>query len=297
MTTRSDGVVTSWLFSEYVYDPDGNFVGILQQRRRLEAQANGATRIYQSCVPRLKSDAHPLRALEGEWIYDITREGRIRRHVGPDVVGTGLKWGPDALTLRGVWPRFGHNFTQFSIHIAPNRQVTGGKVFNAGECIANLIGIGVPEVIGTESPYPTFTNPMLPQEIALTWSGTALIFDPGYRVQAEYNVIRQFTPLGWRDQLEGGKPTVINLEDMGQRWRITGSGEGVVKRYGWGLEATRYFTPSPQIERSAMGELWQYETSEVLDATSKTLISMTYSYTDSVFAQVSITKLKPNTIV
>jgi hypothetical protein len=296
MTTRSDGFMGSWLISEYLYTPDGTFVGILQQRRRMEPQPDGSTRVFQSCVPRLKIEDHPMAAFEGEWVYDIGRDGRYRRYYGPDMIGTGLKWGPDSLTGRGIWPRFGHNFTSFSVMIAPDRQIIGGRYFNAGECIANMIGIAVPELLGVDNPYPAFTNPVNPAEIAQTWSGTVLIFDPGYRVQAEYNMIRQFTPHGWTDQVEGGTQAQFMLDEMADRTLIRGSGAGVAKRYGWCVETTSIDTPEAGISRTANAEVWQRDSIDVLDAASKTLVGITQSYMDGLFAQINIIKLKPNTI-
>ncbi|MBX3082828.1 MAG: hypothetical protein KF716_14410 [Anaerolineae bacterium] len=296
MTIRLENFAGSWLVSEYVYNPDGTFVGILQQRRRMEPQADGSTRVFLSCEPRLKIENHPISAFEGEWVYEIGRDGRYRRYLGPDMLGTGLKWGPDALTGRGIWPRFGHNFTNFSLTIAPNRQIFGGRYFNAGECIANVMGVAVPELMGIENPYPAFTNPTRPADIAQTWSGTVLIFDPGYRVQAEYNMIRQFTPQGWMDQVEGGTQTQFIMDEAYDRLLISGSGVGVAKRYGWCIETSTIDTPSENGQHTLGGEVWQRDSIDVLDAASKTLIGFTQSYVDGLFAQINIFKLKPNTI-
>ena len=58
------------------------------------------------------------------------------------------------LTARGMWTRFGYNFTSFSMLVNPNRQVTGGKFFIANEEIATIVGVAVPENEG----YPEMTD-------------------------------------------------------------------------------------------------------------------------------------------
>ncbi|MBX3061622.1 MAG: hypothetical protein U0528_20145 [Anaerolineae bacterium] len=277
-----------WLLSNYVFDADGHYVGLIHQRRRLEQRSDGTTRILQICEPHLRVPNHPMAAFAGEWTFDLSYEGRIRRYQGPDMIGAGLAWGNDALTARGVWPRFGYNYTSFSVLISPERQITGEKFYKAGQLVANVIGIGVPEVVDAGvNPFPAFGNPIKPQEIASTWHGTSAIFDPGWRVQAQGNVIRLYGGESWRDQVELGSQSAVELHPDGDSYRVRGTMEGTAKRSGWLLEYSAV---------SIAHEVWQQDTVEVLDSGSKTLVTLTHAYVDGALAQVTITRFKPNLI-
>ncbi|MCG8349502.1 MAG: hypothetical protein MI924_17185 [Chloroflexales bacterium] len=39
----------------------------------------------------------------GEWVFDLTAEGRVRRYHGPGVLGVGLEL--DGGNEGGLWPR------------------------------------------------------------------------------------------------------------------------------------------------------------------------------------------------
>jgi hypothetical protein len=155
--TTSVGFLGDWLVSEYIYTPAGDYVGLVRQRRRLQPLDAGNIRVIQMCEP--VETAAPLSAIGaqvaavmnrrvGEFVFDLQLAGRARHYLGPDVIGGGFSWREGALTARGLWPRFGCNFTSFSILLHPERQVTGGKFFVANEEIATIVGTAVPEQQG-----------------------------------------------------------------------------------------------------------------------------------------------------
>ena len=86
----------------------------------------------------------------GDWVFDMEVDGRQRRYLGPDVVGTGTEWQPGAMTGRGVWPRFGYEFESYSVLLAPDRQLTGGFFSLAHRSVADIVGVAVPESAGVE---------------------------------------------------------------------------------------------------------------------------------------------------
>lgn len=171
------GFVGDWLVSEYVYTPAGEYVGLVRQRRRLEP-ADGRLRVVQVCEP--VERAADLSALGretaavmdrrvGEFVFDLALEGRARRYLGPDVVGGGVAWAEGVLTARGLWPRFGYNFTSFSMVLGPTRQITGGRFFVANREVAVIVGVAGP----SDADYPALTPPT-----PRVWAGLRGTFTP-----------------------------------------------------------------------------------------------------------------------
>lgn len=172
MTTTFLG---DWLVSEAIYTPAGEYVGVVRQRRCLQPLAAQKIRVIQICEPvetavNLSPQATQTAAIMnrrvGEFVFDLQLAGRARHYLGPDVIGGGFSWLEGVLTARGLWPRFGCNFTSFSILLNPERQVTGGKFFIANEEIATIVGTAVPEAQGypeleltTDGRPPTALNP------------------------------------------------------------------------------------------------------------------------------------------
>lgn len=162
---NASGFVGDWLVSEYVYTPAGEYAGLVRQRRCLK-RANGSVRVVQVCeplerAPNLSPLGHETAAVMdrrvGEFVFDLAPEGRARRYLGPDVVGGGAAWAEGVLTARGLWPRFGYNFTSFSMLLNPTRQVTGGRFFVANREVAVIVGVAGPGDAG----YPTLAAPTL----------------------------------------------------------------------------------------------------------------------------------------
>ncbi len=154
--------VGDWLVSEYVYTPAGEFVGVIHQRRALQPQGD-VIRVIQYCEPVIVADGISEQAQVtvnimdkrvGEFVFDLKIVGKARHYLGEDVIGGGFSWRDGVLTAKGLWPRFGYNFTSFSMLLNPKRQVTGGKFFLANEEVATIVGLAVPEDEG----YPEFVD-------------------------------------------------------------------------------------------------------------------------------------------
>lgn len=154
--------IGSWLVSEYLYTPAGEFAGIIHQRRLLQPQGD-VIRVIQHCEPVIVADGISEQAQAtinimnkrvGEFVFDLKLIGKARHYLGEDVIGGGFSWRDGVLTARGLWTRFRYNFTSFSILLNPNRQVTGGKFFSANQEVATIVGLAVPEHEG----YPEFKD-------------------------------------------------------------------------------------------------------------------------------------------
>ena len=154
--------IGDWLVSEYLYTPSGEFVGVIHQQRKLQP-ADDSIRVIQITEPvqlaknistNAKETAKVMDKRADESIFDLKLVGRSRQYLGPDVIGGGFSWHDGILTAKGLWPRFGYNFTSFSMLLNPQRQVTGGKFFIANEEVATIVGLAVPEAEG----YPEFKD-------------------------------------------------------------------------------------------------------------------------------------------
>jgi hypothetical protein len=153
MAAGPDPFLGAWLVTEHVFDPGTHrHLGDVHQRRTLRREDDGRLHITQVCAPGPTLDGHPMAGFAGEWTFTIEVDGATRRYLGPDVVGEGTEWSPGALTGAGRWPRFGHDFTSWSVLVAPGRQLTGGT-FTAddGTPVAVIVGVAVEQVVGAGS--------------------------------------------------------------------------------------------------------------------------------------------------
>lgn len=165
--SKTDRFGGAWLVSEYVFNPDGTFAGIVKQRRYVELLDEGRFRVLQICEPGPELSSHPMGGFKGEWVFDMEVEGDDRHYLGPDVVGMGTQWRPGAMTGAGVWPRFGHEFSSYGVLVTPERQLTGGFFSLAGRSVADIVGVAVPEAAGIE---PTLDLDALLPEVGEDWT-------------------------------------------------------------------------------------------------------------------------------
>jgi hypothetical protein len=140
----SDKFTGNWLVTEYVHHPDGAFLGIVRQKRRLVKLEN-TIRVIQDCEISPELANHPMKDFAGHWEFDIERKERFRFYQGPDVLGLGVSWGENYIEGSGKWPRFGYDFKSFSLLVSPERQLTGGTFSKEHEPMAVIIGVARPE--------------------------------------------------------------------------------------------------------------------------------------------------------
>lgn len=275
----SDKFLGAWLVTEYVYNPNGRFVGIIHQRRELEQLENGNIRVTQHCQPEASLAEHPMGGFTGTPVFDLQVDGRFRRYLGPAVIGTGVPWSEGVMTGSGVWPVFGHNFRSFAFLAAPNRQLTGGKFFNATEMVANIVGVAMPE---TETDiYPELDGPTFANECAPIWQGTYRTVLPDGEVLQEESCERRYTENGrWRDII-GEQDYLFDIQErmLGQVKDETFI--GIAKRTGWMLEAEL-------VEKN--GRSLQIQ--EVLDGRFGHLASLRHWYRDGKLEQVEVIQLR-----
>jgi hypothetical protein len=273
----SDRFLGSWLVSEYVYNNDGAFVGIVRQRRELLQLENGRIRVIQHCTPQDSLKDHPMGKFVGEWVFELSVEGRARRYHGVDVIGTGLTWGEGAMTGKGLWPRFGHNFVSYAVTPNVNRQITGGKFFNATQLAANIAGLAVNE--SESSSYPEFVGAQWAGDVSSTWRGTLRTVNASGEVLAETELTRQYQGAGWA---ESGAGVTATLEKESDHFKVSGTVNGIAKQFGWMLEIVGVSEPQTTIEMM-----------EVLDNASGNLIGLRRWQTDEALTHMQVIKLKP----
>ena len=170
--------IGSWLVSEYLYTPSGEFAGIIRQRRLLQPQGD-VIRVIQHCDPVLVADnvseqaeatINIMNKRVGEFVFYLKLVNKARHYLGEDIIGGGFSWKDGVLTAKGMWTRFPYNFTSFSMLLNPRRQVTGGKFFHANEEVATIVGLAVPEDEG----YPEFVD----GEMAENYKGERYTISP-----------------------------------------------------------------------------------------------------------------------
>jgi len=161
----SDRFLGAWRVTEYVYSPGGALLGEVRQVRQVHEQPDGALRVVQHCTPSDSLADHWMSRFAGEWVFTLTREGDIRRYHGPDVVGYATQWSPGMITGRGMWPRFGCNFTSFSATLNEQRQLTGGTFSRAGEIVAVIVGLGVADRDGKSNDWPILEDYAAPSSL------------------------------------------------------------------------------------------------------------------------------------
>lgn len=268
----------AWQVSEYVYTAEGALAGVARQLRRLTRLENGDLRVWQWCAP-CEFD-HPLGARVGEYVFDLRPTGRARRYLGPDVIGSGWTWGEGAVTGQGLWPRFGHTFTSFSVQTGPARQITGGKFFRGGVLAANIAGLAAPE--GEGASWPEFTGPVWPGDVAAEWRGTRRVVAADGVVLAEHPVLRRYHAAGW--ETLGPEAEQVQLSGAGPSQRLTLGADlhGLARQSGWLWEAEAH-----DVMGVAVGLM------EVLDNAGGQVIGLRRWWRDEAIFRVEVVRLTP----
>lgn len=228
----SDKFLGSWLVSEYVYEPNGRFAGIIRQRRELAQLDNGHIRVTQHCYPEATLDGHVMAQFAGKWVFELSVNGRYRHYHGPAVVGYGIAWGEGSMTGSGLWPQFGHNFRSFAL--LGHRQLTGGQFFNASEMVANIIGVGIAEDSGSDWPILSQRHWLETK----SWRGTLQSLHPTTPSQPLARIY-QGQEGDWVWEERQGQTTQFHLH-LHRRadgcWEITGYGAPGQKLAGLGRQ-------------------------------------------------------------
>ncbi len=290
----SDNFTGRWLVSEYVYNPDGTFVGIIHQHRHLEPRDDGRLRVIQRMQTPPELNDHAMGGFAGEWTFDLIRQGVVRQYHGPDVIGSGMPYGESAIIGQGIWTRFGHNFISFALMPTPQRQITGGKFFNAGHMIANIIGIAYPEVTDAPDHWAEFKGTQFPANIDTQWVGEAALYAVTGKLKIENVVTRTSDDQTVTETYANGQMFMLDHQPSGDglhdlRGTLTMPGGtaqqplyGKSKRYGWLQESVLYTPQSTRID-----------TMEFLDNDSGLLLLLRQWFQRGVLHHVEIITLQP----
>lgn len=260
----SDAFTGAWLVTEYVYNPDGLFVGYIYQRRMLQSDEDGLLTVYQQCLPQLHDTAHPMAYFEGEWVFRLSRDGRHRRYLGPDVVGEGIAWGADIITGHGFWPRFGHTFNSFGVMLSPQRQITGGRFYKNGQLVAFIIGLAVPERADEPDAYPHFVAARLPLATSSIWQGERVLYEASGHIRAQGPLTRRYHQDGWEDNYAEEAFCPIVCQTEGRVWRVTSPWQGFLQVGDFWLAGDVYNADG--------GQYWL----EIMDGATATLLRLVH---------------------
>lgn len=265
-----------WLVSEYIFGNDGAYLGVNRQQRELEQIAADRIRVVQRCEPEPALAEHPMGAFAGEWQFDLTVDGQVRRYHGPDVIGGAVGWAEGAMTGRGVWPRFGHNFASWSLMLGPDRQLTGGRFFNAAQCVAHIVGVGQLAESAQGQAYPALRLECVPADLATEWRGMRTRFDAAGACLGEEAVTRTYSREGWR---EAGWEVV--LAGRGPCYRVEGTAlRGIAARTGPMLELEAVLDDGTQVTMM-----------EVLDAATRSLVGIHRLWRDEQMLRLAVVRM------
>lgn len=262
----SDKFQGQWLVSEYVFEQDGRFIGIVHQKRRVVPQDNGKIRVIQDCYPDAALAGHAMQSFAGHWEFDLMVEGRNRHYLGPAVVGIGQAWGKNATTGKGIWPKFGHNFQSFGIVPEVNRQLTGGSFYNAQEVIAKIIGLAYPEEQGSENEWPMFPENYQAALISKRWAGIAYRYDAMGKEMDEFRIQKEIDDLNEQDLYQNDE-SIHLISDSGILQGQYAYKAEVSELYG---KQKQYGPYTERVLFDALGREIQYQM--ILDADKKQLL-------------------------
>lgn len=185
----SDNFTGRWLVTEYVFNPDGSFAGVVKQKRHLEHLSDTRLRVIQDCEPSSDLVNHPMNRFRGFWEFDLEVNGHHREYLGKDVIGTGFSYGEKTMIGQGVWTRFGYNFTSFGFLLTPHRQLTGGTFFHANQMVARIVGVACPETKDSPDDFTELRHDISAQTLAIQWRGTLVRYDSSGDLVQETEVL------------------------------------------------------------------------------------------------------------
>lgn len=278
----SDRFAGAWAVREYVFDPAGNALGTVAQRRRVVAQPGGGLRVMQDCTPDPLLAGHPMASFVGHHEFDLSREGAVRRYHGPDVIGSAVCYGDGAMCGRGVWPQFGYNFRSWSVMLGGERQLTGGRFSRAGEPMAVIVGIGVP---ARNSSSPVLAEPMAPSRAASQWRGSCASYGPDGSVVGESSLRRDYAAASYVER--GQRPVSLELSRGSGAVKVAGTSRGravigFARRYGW--------VSCYELASSDGGAI---DTIEAFDPSTSTLVGFRRHRDAYTITRVDVIRLQP----
>ncbi len=283
----ADKFLGAWRVTEYVYNPDGSYAGIIQQRRELEELENGRIRVTQHCMPNNDLAKHAMGKFTGIPVFELSVNGRIRHYHGPAVIGTGLAWGDGTMTGRGLWPQFEHNFRSFAILATPERQLTGGQFFKATEMVANIVGVAMPEDQLSVDEWPQLGGGYWPTP--MDWEGTIQEVLPDGTVQSEKSLVRHYD-LDDESNTFHIEETIDNTDQFKTQISIKQNHVELIGKRLCGLGKT--FGASMQAEMTSDLGL-DMSLMEVLDMEKGHLVGLREWFTNGLLEKMEVVKLQP----
>ena len=129
MNESGDRFLGRWAVLESVYSSKGDYLGEVSQERVLTQLPKKVLLVSQTCHPSESLLSHAMGRFSGHFEFELEKIGADRLYAGPDVIGGATEVLSGCLLGQGVWPRFGYNFTSWSIKVDEVCQLTGGRFF------------------------------------------------------------------------------------------------------------------------------------------------------------------------
>jgi hypothetical protein len=197
---------------------------------------------------------------------------------------------------RGVWPHFGWSFTSWSVLVAPNRQLTGGRFHRGGSPMATIVGVAAPEKNGkaggvsprrsvtpSNDEAPALGEVKWPGQHAQAWRGRLTRVDSQGNVIAEEPTWRRYaSPYQW---YAPAFSAAFSAE--GDAWALEGAVAGrslcgFSRRFGWMMES-----------EAVVGDDTIVESMEVFDETEGHLVVLQRWYVDQTLQRAEVMRLRP----
>jgi hypothetical protein len=148
--------------------------------------------------------------------------------------------------------------------VTPERQITGGKFYNAGELVANIVGVAVPETLDSQDAFPTLSGATWAGNIAARWHGEQSSYDAdGCKTDAF--VTRRYQSDEWQETLNiygAESVTTTRLESLNTRLLAMRTGKsnsvGIAKRSGPLLDLHMHSADNHNISSEILDSLGGY---------------------------------------
>tara|TARA_B100001094_G_C18148989_1_gene782526 strand:- start:830 stop:1666 length:837 start_codon:yes stop_codon:yes gene_type:complete len=171
----SQTFVNEWCVREFVFNPDGEFIGEVAQRRHLRDLGDSRIEVVQDCEPEARLNDSIMSSFSGRFKFDLKLDGERRIYLGPDVFGEGVSVCDQVMVGSGIWPHFGYNFKSYALVNKNGVQLTGGQFYNGPALQAVIIGVAAPKL-----PVHGIADIILkPVDLGGVYEGVARSVDPG----------------------------------------------------------------------------------------------------------------------
>lgn len=245
-----------WRTTQCVFDPTGEFLGLMHQRRQVEVLSDGRTRITLENLLSEEIGAHAASVLAGSWQLLVAQHGPELRVEGVDATGTGVAMAPSGSMSSMYWPRMLQNFSSMYLNISPWRIALGGLLYRSDtrDASARTFGIGMAEAEVGHA-WPLLDCGMRASDFSAHWRGVLRLYGAGGVPLSEQPLHRAYHAEGWVDR---GARAVIqqSRQAEGGAWMDAHAIAGRLLTYGGVGASARMVDTHSGVYRAAYIEIF-----------------------------------------